>query len=79
MKGSASFMVAQKLKHLKERIVKWKKEEFGDIESRKFSCLQKIEALKRKDMEGGLEEDEMAELASVEQEYFRTLRIEEIS
>lgn len=52
VEGSASFLFVQKLKHLKEKIVKWKNEVFGEIESRKFSCLQKIESLKQKDIEG---------------------------
>lgn len=45
--GSASFMFAQKLKALKERIVKWRKEQFRGLESKKTSCLCKLKALEQ--------------------------------
>lgn len=76
--GSASFSFAQKLKMLKECIVKWKNEEFG-MESRKFGCLKKLEELDRKGMSGGLNEEESRARVEIEQNYNRLLRMEEIS
>lgn len=67
MEGSASFKFAQKLKFLKKKIVKWKREEFGGIESKKSTCLQKIESLKNREMERGLEEEEKVEKMNDEQ------------
>lgn len=39
LKGSTSFVFGQKLKLLKERILRWKREEFGGTKTRKHSCL----------------------------------------
>lgn len=74
MEGSTSFRFAHKLKSLKEKILRWKKEEFRGLESRKVKCLQKIESLKTGDIEGVLEEEERAE-----REFQRVLKMEEIS
>lgn len=79
VEGSASYKFAQKLKLMKDKIVKWKKEEIGGIESRKLSCLQKIESLKERNMERGLEEEEKAKMMENEKDYHKILRMEEIS
>lgn len=57
VEGFASFILAQKLKLLKECVVRWKNEEFGGIEARKLQCLSKIEKLELKGMVGGLNEE----------------------
>lgn len=54
MEGSTSFWFAQKLKLLKTWILRWKKEEFEGIKSRKLSCLHKLEILEKETL-GSLE------------------------
>lgn len=77
--GTASFVFIQKLKLLKECIVRWKKEEFGRLESKKLAGLKKIEELKQKGMVEGLDAEELGVKAEAEQDYNRLLRMEEIS
>lgn len=36
VEGLASFIFAQKLKFLKDRVIRWKKEEFGSMKTRKL-------------------------------------------
>lgn len=40
--GNVSFKFAHKLKLIEAQIIKWKKEEFRGIKSRKKNCLQKL-------------------------------------
>lgn len=78
MEGSASFRFEQKLKFLKDCIVKWK-EEFRGLEERKLSCLSQIKALDVKGMSSGLEEEEKGKRREAEREYNQLLKTEEIS
>lgn len=75
--GSTSYNFAQKLKLVKQHVVKWKREEFGEVETKKVSCLEQIKKLEIKEMVDGLEDGKDAK-ASTEQEYQRLLRMEEI-
>lgn len=75
--GSTSYKFAQKLKLLKQRIVKWKRKEFGVVEAKKDFWLEQIKQLEIKEMVDGLEEGEKAAKDSAEQKYQRLLRMEE--
>lgn len=79
MEGTDSFKLANKLKLLKARIIKWKKEEFGGIESQKRNCLQKLDVLEKKELLEGLKEDDRTEKMMLKDEFHRLLRMEEIS
>lgn len=79
VEGSANYIFAQKLKMLKERILKWKKENFGGLKARKSSCLSELDKLGQKGMMGDLEEDEKSLLLDSKADYNRLLRMEEIS
>ena len=59
--GSPSFVLAQKLKALKEDLKKWNKEEFGDLAFRKKCLLAKLLGLDVK--------EELLGLLNVEQSY----------
>lgn len=78
IEGSASFIFVQKLKMLKECIMRWKREEFGRFNSRKSICLKRIEDLNKKGMNTGLNSEEMGEKADAEQKYNQLLKMEEI-
>lgn len=54
VKGSASTVFGQKLKMLKEKILRWKKEDFGEIERGKQDCLQKLAAFDLRGMSNSL-------------------------
>ena len=75
--GSPSFILARKLKALKEDLKKWNKEEFGDLAFRKKCLLSELLGLDaREDLSGPSQEDqthcsqikgEIAHLASLEE------------
>lgn len=77
--GSTSFMLGQHLKLLKEKICRWRKQEFGEIEVRKVKCLGRMEHWQQKEMVCSLNEEEKVEKRREEEEYNRLLRMEEIS
>ena len=52
--GSPSFVLAQKLKALKEDLKKWNKEEFGDLAFRKKCLLAELMGLDAKEELRGL-------------------------
>ena len=56
--GSPSFVLAQKLKSLKEDLKKWKKEEFGDLAFRKKYLLSELMGLDAKEELLGLSNEE---------------------
>lgn len=47
--GLASFVLAQKLKAIKELIKRWNKKEIGRLENLKFSCRSKIAEIEMKE------------------------------
>ena len=58
--GSPSFVLAQKLKALKEDLNKWNKEEFGDLAFEKKSLLSELLGLDAKEDILGLSHEEQA-------------------
>lgn len=77
--GTTSYMFAQKLKMLKERIMTWKREEFVRVESRKVKCLKRLNELSLKGMVGSLDVEEAGARRESKQEYKRLLRMKKIS
>ena len=79
--GSPSFVLAQKLKALKEDLEKWNKEEFGDLAFRKKCLLAELLALDAKEDLRGLSNEEdfrrtqvkgdIAALAALEETFWR--------
>ena len=59
MEGFASFVIARKLKFVKEDLKKWNKEVFGDIKLRKYKMLNSVHALDVKEESDGLNCDEI--------------------
>lgn len=58
MAGSASFIFVEKLNLLKDKILQWKKKEFGGLEERKLRCLHWVEVLDKKGFVSSLPEEE---------------------
>ena len=57
--GSPSFILARKLKSLKEDLKKWNKEEFGDLAFRKKGLISELLGLDaREDLFGLSQEDQ---------------------
>ncbi len=56
--GTPSFVLASKLKALKEDLKKWNKDTFGDVHHRKNCCMRDILELDVKEGQGGLSLDE---------------------
>ena len=79
--GSPSFVLAQKLKALKEDLEKWNKEEFGDLAFRKKCLLAELLGLDAKEDLRGLSNEEdfhrtqvkgdIAALAALEETFWR--------
>ena len=79
--GSPSFVLAQKLKALKEDLEKWNKEEFGDLAFRKKCLLAELLGLDAKEEMRGLSKEEescrtqvtgdIAALAALEETFWR--------
>lgn len=53
----AGYMLGSKLKELKERLIKWNKENFGVVEMRIKTEYNKIEELDKKEENGQLDEE----------------------
>ena len=58
--GSPSFVLAQRLKTLKEDLKRWNKEEFGNLAFRKKSLLTKLLSLDAKEELLGLSHEEQS-------------------
>ena len=78
-KGSASFILSEKLKGLKGKLKVWNKEVFGNVGTRKAEALHRVGCWDNmeKDMELSLEESE--ERAKVRDDYKRWSLLEEAS
>ena len=66
--SSPSFVLAQKLKALKEDLKKWNKEEFGNLSFKKKSLLYELLGLDAKDEILGLSHEEQARKTQVKGE-----------
>ena len=79
VEGFASFVIARKLKFVKEELKKWNKEVFGDIKLRKYKLLDSINALDVKKGYVGLSSDEIDQRREAGEELARVLHMEEVS
>lgn len=77
--GLASFVFGQKLKILKEKILRWKKLEFGGLKARKNICLHKLSDLDNTSFNDPNQEVDSQSKSKVLSEYNGLLRMEEIA
>ena len=77
--GTPSFVLAKKLKALKEDIIKWNRSEFGNVERKKKDLLEALKLLDVKEGELGLSEVELGERALLRSQIQNLLSLEEVS
>ena len=79
--GTPSFVLAKKLKALKEDIIRWNRNEFGNVErkKKKRELLKALKLLDVKKEELGLSEVELGERAELRSQIQNLLSLEEIS
>ena len=75
--GSPSFVLAQKLKALKEDLKKWNKEEFGDLAFRKKCLLTELMGLDAKEDLQGLSNEEDSHRSQVKRDIAALATLEE--
>ena len=61
--GTPSFVLAKKMKALKEDIIQWNRSEFGNVEHQKKELLEALKSLDVKEGEHGLSKVELGERA----------------
>lgn len=67
-----------KLKGLRENLRIWNKDVFGNIQTKKTYCLEKIQCWDRLEEEGELDEDQRNSRKADREEYDRILAMEEV-
>lgn len=67
-----------KLKSIRDRLQVWTKEVFGDLNTKKKACLEKIQNWDLKEGEESLEDRERIERMEAQQKFSQILEIEEI-
>ena len=77
--GSPSFILAHKLKALKEDLKKWNKEEFGDLAFRKKCLLFELLGLDAREDLSGLSQEEQSCRIHIKGEIAHLASLEEIS
>ena len=77
--GTPSFMLAKKLKALKEDIVQWNRREFGNVERKKKQLLEELKILDAKEGDLGLTDGENRHRADLRSLVEHLLSLEEIS
>ena len=75
--GSPSFVLAQKLKSLKEDLKKWNKEDFGDLAFRKKCLLSELLGLDAKEELMGLSNEEASRHTQVKGDIAAVAALEE--
>lgn len=79
MGGLASYVLGQKIKILKEKIILRKRTEFGSLKKRKNQCLDKLHALDQRELSHSWLEANHQTRTKVLSDYNKLLRMEEIS
>ena len=79
VQGFASYVVASKLKHLKEKLKVWNRVTFGDIRVRKLKLLDSINLLDLKEESSGLVSEELEQRSEAKAEWAKVCTFEEIS
>ena len=77
--GTPSFVFAKKLKALKEDIIQWNQQEFGNVRRRKKELLGALEVLDSKEGVLGLTKMERVERNEARSQVEQLLSLEEIS
>ena len=77
--GSPNFILARKLKALKEDLKKWNKEEFGDLAFRKKCLLSELLGLDAKEDLSGLSQEDQTRRIQIKCEIAHLASLEEIS
>jgi hypothetical protein len=77
--GSPSFVLASKLKVLKEDIKKWNKESFGDVHIKKLELMKELQLLESKENQGLFTRDDRVHRLNTQAELERTLLLDEVS
>ena len=77
--GTPSFVLAKKLKALKEDIIQWNRSEFGNVERQKKELLKALKLSDAKEGEHGLSEMELGERAVLRFQIQNLLSLEEVS
>ena len=77
--GSPSFILAHKLKALKDDLKKWTKEEFGDLAFRKKSLLSELLGLDAREDLLGLSQEDQTRRIQIKGKIICLASLEEIS
>ena len=77
--GTPSFVLAKKLKVLKEDIIQWNRSVFGNVECQKKELLEALKILDVKEGELDLSEVELHERAELRSQLQNLLSLEEVS
>jgi exonuclease III len=77
--GSPSFVLANKLKALKEDIKFWNKNTFEDLGVKKLELMQELQGLENSENQGGLTAAERLHRSDLQKELEKTLNLDEIS
>ena len=79
VEGFASFVLARKLKVVKDELKKWNIEVFEDIKLRKYNLIDSINALDVKEEFVGLSIEDIEQMRSDRKQLGKILQLEEIS
>ena len=77
--GSPSFILASKLKVLKEDIKKWNRESFGDVHIKKLELMKELQVLESKENQWLFTGDDRVHRLNTQSELERTLLLDEVS
>ena len=77
--GFASYIVANKLKLVKEKLKKWNRVVFGDIKTQKYNMLGIINSLDVKEESSGLTSVEIQQRRDAKEDWAKIILMEEIS
>uniref|UniRef100_A0A2N9H476 Reverse transcriptase domain-containing protein n=1 Tax=Fagus sylvatica TaxID=28930 RepID=A0A2N9H476_FAGSY len=77
--GSPSFVLASKLKVLKEDIKKWNREVFGDVHIKKLELMKELQQLEDKENQGLFTGEDRVQRLNTQAELERTLLLDEVS
>ena len=77
--GSPSFVLASKLKMLKEDIKKWNKESFGSVHIKKVELMNELQGLESKENQGLFTGEDKVRRLNAQTELEETLLLDEVS
>jgi hypothetical protein len=77
--GSSSFVLASKLKVLKEDIKKWNRESFGDVHIKKLELMRELQDLESKENQGLFTGEDRVHRLNTQSELEKTLLLDEVS